>query len=112
MTRHVNINENDVNAIFGFNEWKRFGVNLTESKTEPEHACPLCKSHLTEALSQDTLKEHVASVMQMVEETLAEAADEVEADDEVSDEEFEETDEEVAAEDSDDEEFEDSDEDD
>lgn len=107
MTRHVNINENDVNAIFGFNEWKRFGVNLSESKTEPEHSCPLCKSHLAEALSQDTLKEHVASVMQMVEETLAEAADEVEADEEV-----EETDEEIAAEDSDDEEFEDSDEDD
>ena len=111
MTRHVNIDENDVNAIFGFNEWKRFGVKLTESTTEPEHACPLCNSHLTEALSQDTLKEHVATVIQMVEETLAEAADEVDADDE-SVETDEDDGEEVEVEDSDNEEFEDSDEDD
>ena len=90
MTRHVNIDENDVNAIFGFNEWKRFGVKLTEStqkveETQEEHSCPLCKSHLDEALSQETLKEHVATVIGMVEETLAEAVDEIEADEDSED---------------------------
>lgn len=90
--------------------WNQFGIKVDGDKTGitestednveeiDEHVCPLCSSHLDEAISDEALMEHTANVLEAVnaatlnEEEEEEDGDEIveedESDDDDDDEDF------------------------
>ena len=104
--KNMNISEDAMKIILENAAWDRFGIKvdgkqqITESAqevseeeevVEEEHVCPLCSSHLQEAISDEALMEHTANILEAVNAaTLNEETDE---DDDDSDEYDEEVDE-------------------
>lgn len=98
----MNISEDAMKIILENAAWDRFGIKvdgqqqITESaqevnEEEEAHVCPLCSSHLDEAISDEALMEHTANVLEAVNAaTLNEDTDDS---DESDDEEYEEVDE-------------------
>jgi hypothetical protein len=87
--------------------------DMNEAEEAPVHVCPLCQSQLDEAISEESLLEHSAAMLQVfsaVEETLNEAVED--AYEEESEEDLEDSDEESEEDFEDEEEYEEEDEED
>ena len=99
----MNISEDAMKIILENAAWDKFGIKVDgqqqidesteegseddEEAIDEEHVCPLCSSHLDEAISDEALMEHTANVLEAVNAaTLNEETDE-------DDEEYEEVDE-------------------
>ena len=98
--KHLNISDDAMKIILENSAWADFGIKVTKAEdakldeaTEQieeeadEHVCPLCQSHLDEAISDEALMEHTANVLEAVNaatlnEEVDEDADEDEDDDE------------------------------
>jgi hypothetical protein len=76
--KHLNISDDAMKIILENSAWQQFGVKVGEAKqpldesTEQvdeeaeEHTCPLCQSHLQEAISDEALMEHTANILEAV----------------------------------------------
>ena len=76
--KHLNISDEAMKIILENSAWGQFGLKVDEAKqpiTEEaeevseeadEHVCPLCQSHLQEAISDEALMEHTANVLEAV----------------------------------------------
>jgi DNA repair exonuclease SbcCD ATPase subunit len=76
--KHLNISDDAMKIILENSAWQQFGVKVTEAKQQidesaeevdegaDEHVCPLCQSHLQEAISDEALMEHTANVLEAV----------------------------------------------
>jgi hypothetical protein len=76
--KHLNISDDAMKIILENSAWSQFGIKVDEDKkaltesTEDdveeldEHVCPLCSSHLDEAISDEALMEHTANVLEAV----------------------------------------------
>lgn len=76
--KHLNISDDAMKIILENSAWQQFGVKVTEAKQKidesaeqvdeeaEEHVCPLCQSHLQEAISDEALMEHTANVLEAV----------------------------------------------
>ena len=96
--------ENAVWSDFGLKVESKEGQKLDESTDETleeeadEHVCPLCQSHLQEAISDEALMEHTANVLEAVnaatlnEEEEEEDGEELYEEDEDEDEDFDDED--------------------
>lgn len=76
----MNISEDAMKIILENAAWDKFGIKVgdqqqidesTEEGSEEEaieeaHVCPLCSSHLDEAISDEALMEHTANVLEAV----------------------------------------------
>jgi hypothetical protein len=104
--KHFNISDEAMKIILENSAWQQFGVKVNDAKqtldesTEQideeaeEHACPLCQSHLQEAISDEALMEHTANILEAVNAaTLNEEVDEDEDEDFEEDEDYEDEDE-------------------
>lgn len=88
--KHLNISDDAMKIILENAAWADFGlkapakqVEKVEESTEEvieeaeEHVCPLCQSHLQEAISDEALMEHTADILEAVNAaTLNEEVDE------------------------------------
>ena len=88
--KHLNISDDAMKIILENSAWADFGIKVTKAEdakldeaTEQieeeadEHVCPLCQSHLDEAISDEALMEHTANVLEAVNAaTLNEEVDE------------------------------------
>ena len=92
---HVNISEEVSKQLVEGSGWDRFGLSVeslseaTEAVPEatvkaaqeaPENSeavnsCPLCESELEEALYEETLSEHVQSILDLADEALEELSE-------------------------------------
>ena len=112
--KHLNISDDAMKIILENSAWADFGLKVAkveEKKLDEaaeqieeeadEHVCPLCQSHLQEAISDEALMEHTAEVLEAVnaatlnEEEEEEDGEELyeEADEDDEDEDEEESDE-------------------
>ena len=94
--QHINVEDDFVKNLFESDSWGRFGVNVekgsaqtalsesveTEEEVEQVHeeheaefACPLCETELDGPLSEEVIAEHIDTVMSLVSESLNEAND-------------------------------------
>jgi len=76
--KHLDISEDAMKIILENSAWGQFGIKvdgdkktITESTEDDveevdEHVCPLCSSHLDEAISDEALMEHTANVLEAV----------------------------------------------
>ena len=73
----MNISEDAMKIILENAAWDKFGIKvdgqqqITESaqevsEEEEAHVCPLCSSHLDEAISDEELMEHTANILEAV----------------------------------------------
>ena len=110
--KHLNISDEAMKIILENAAWSDFGLKveskegqkLDESTDETleeeadEHVCPLCQSHLQEAISDEALMEHTANVLEAVnaatlnEEEEEEDGEELYEEDEDEDEDFDDED--------------------
>ena len=87
----MNISEDAMKIILENAAWDKFGIKVDgkqqieesteegseEEAIEEEHVCPLCSSHLDEAISDEALMEHTADILEAVNAaTLNEETDE------------------------------------
>ena len=115
--KHLNISDDAMKIILENSAWADFGLKVgktqdqkidestkedAEEVNEEVHVCPLCASHLDEAISDEALMEHTANVLEAVNAATLNEEEEEEEDDEDS-EELVEEDESEDDEDSDDE---------
>jgi len=104
--KHLNISDDAMKIILENSAWQQFGVKVTEAKQKidesaeqvdeeaEEHVCPLCQSHLQEAISDEALMEHTANVLEAVNAaTLNEEEDEEDGDEIVEEDESDDDDE-------------------
>jgi hypothetical protein len=104
--KHMNISEDAMKIILENAAWDKFGIKvdgqqqITEStqevnEEEEAHVCPLCSSHLDEAISDEALMEHTADVLEAVNAAALteDVEDSDDSDDDYDDEEYEEVDE-------------------
>jgi DNA repair exonuclease SbcCD ATPase subunit len=116
--KHLNISDDAMKIILENAAWSDFGLKVnktqdqkidesTEEVEEEAHVCPLCSSHLDEAISDEALMEHTANVLEAVNAATLNEEEEEEDGEEL----FEEDESEDESEDEDDEEdFDDEDE--
>lgn len=76
--KHLNISDEAMKIILENSAWGQFGLKVDEvkqpineeaeevSEEADEHVCPLCQSHLQEAISDEALMEHTANVLEAV----------------------------------------------
>lgn len=78
--KHFNISDEAMKIILENSAWQQFGVKVPDAKqkieesaeqveeeeAEEEHVCPLCQTHLQEAISDEALMEHTANVLEAV----------------------------------------------
>ena len=76
--KHLNISDEAMKIILENSAWGQFGLKVDEAKQPineeaeevseeaDEHVCPLCQSHLQEAISDEALMEHTANVLEAV----------------------------------------------
>ena len=78
--KHMNISEDAMKIILENAAWDKFGIKVDgqqqidesteegseEEAIEEEHVCPLCSSHLDEAISDEALMEHTADILEAV----------------------------------------------
>ena len=90
--KHLNISDDAMKIILENSAWADFGLKVgktqdqkidesteeeVEELEEEAHVCPLCASHLDEAISDEALMEHTANVLEAVNAaTLNEAEEE------------------------------------
>ena len=92
---HVNISNEVAKQLVEGSAWDRFGLSVeplaeaTEAvseatleaaqeapvSSEAVNSCPLCESELEEALSEETLSEHVQSILDLADEALQELSE-------------------------------------
>ena len=92
---HVNISNEVAKQLVEGSAWDRFGLSVeplaeaTEAvseatleaaqeapvSSEAVNSCPLCESELEEALSEETLSEHVQSILDLADEALEELSE-------------------------------------
>ena len=110
--KHMNISEDAMKIILENAAWDKFGIKvdgqqqITESaqevsEEEEAHVCPLCSSHLDEAISDEQLMEHTADILEAVNAATLNEEEEVDEEELVEEDES----------DDDDEDFDDEDED-
>ena len=113
--KHFNISDEAMKIILENSAWQQFGVKVNEAKQKidesaeqaeeeavEEHVCPLCQSHLQEAISDEALMEHTANVLEAVNAATINEEEEEEDGDEIVEED--------ESDDDDDEDFDDEDE--
>jgi DNA repair exonuclease SbcCD ATPase subunit len=114
--KHLNISDDAMKIILENAAWSDFGLKVnktqdqkidesTEEVEEEAHVCPLCSSHLDEAISDEALMEHTANVLEAVnaatlneeeeEEDGEELYEEDESEDEDDEEDFDDEDEQI-----------------
>jgi hypothetical protein len=111
--KHLNISDEAMKIILENSAWGQFGLKVDEAKQSineeseevseeaDEHVCPLCQSHLQEAISDEALMEHTANVLEAVnaatlnEEEEEEDGEELYEEDEDEDEDFDDEDEQI-----------------
>ena len=114
--KHLNISDDAMKIILENAAWSDFGLKVnktqdqkidesTEEVEEEAHVCPLCSSHLDEAISDEALMEHTANVLEAVnaatlneeeeEEDSEELFEEDESEDEDDEEDFDDEDEQI-----------------
>lgn len=117
--KHFNISDDAMKIILENAAWADFGLKVggpdqkkidesveqVEEEAE-EHVCPLCQSHLTEAISDEALLEHTANVLEAVNAATLNEEEEEDADEEELFEEDESEDGDDESEDEDEEELE------
>lgn len=75
--KNINITDDAMKIILENAAWGKFGIKVgdqqqiqesTEELSEEEeaHICPLCSSHLDEAISDEALMEHTADILEAV----------------------------------------------
>jgi hypothetical protein len=76
--KHLNISDEAMKIILENSAWGQFGLKVDEAKQPineeseevseeaDEHVCPLCQSHLQEAISDEALMEHTANLLEAV----------------------------------------------
>ena len=77
--KHLNISDDAMKIILENSAWADFGIKVTNAQDQKldeaseqieeeadEHVCPLCQSHLDEAISDEALMEHTANVLEAV----------------------------------------------
>jgi len=79
--KHLNISDDAMKIILENSAWADFGLKVgktqdqkidesteeeVEELEEEAHVCPLCASHLDEAISDEALMEHTANVLEAV----------------------------------------------
>ena len=77
--KHLNISDDAMKIILENSAWADFGLKVTPTQDQKideaaekveeeadEHVCPLCQSHLQEAISDEALMEHTANVLEAV----------------------------------------------
>lgn len=77
--KHLNISDDAMKIILENSAWADFGLKVTKAEDQKldeateqveeaadEHVCPLCQSHLDEAISDEALMEHTANVLEAV----------------------------------------------
>jgi hypothetical protein len=79
--KHLNISDDAMKIILENSAWADFGLKVgktqdqkidesteeeVEELKEEAHVCPLCASHLDEAISDEALMEHTANVLEAV----------------------------------------------
>lgn len=118
--KHLNISDDAMKIILENSAWADFGLKVgktqdqkidesteeeVEELEEEAHVCPLCASHLDEAISDEALMEHTANVLEAVnaatlneeeeEEDGEELFEEDESEDEDDEEDFDDEDEQI-----------------
>jgi len=107
--KHLNISDDAMKIILENSAWADFGLKVgktqdqkidesteeeVEELEEEAHVCPLCASHLDEAISDEALMEHTANVLEAVNAaTLNEAEEEEDGEELYEEDESEEEDE-------------------
>lgn len=112
--KNINISDDAMKIILENAAWADFGLKVSPKQAEKveesteevseeteEHICPLCASHLDEAISDEALMEHTANILEAV--NAATLNEEVDEDADEDDDELYEEDESDDDEDSDDE---------
>lgn len=97
--KHFNISDEAMKIILENSAWQQFGVKVNEAKQNidesaeqaeeeavEEHVCPLCQSHLQEAISDEALLEHTANVLEAVNAATINEEEEEEDGDEIVEE--------------------------
>lgn len=97
--KHFNISDEAMKIILENSAWQQFGVKVNEAKQNidesaeqaeeeavEEHVCPLCQSHLQEAISDEALMEHTANVLEAVNAATINEQEEEEDGDEIVEE--------------------------
>lgn len=77
--KHLNISDDAMKIILENSAWADFGLKVSTAQDQKldeaseqieeevdEHVCPLCQSHLQEAISDEALMEHTANVLEAV----------------------------------------------
>lgn len=116
--KHFNISDDAMKLIIENSAWDKFGITVPKDQQKiqesadqvaeeaEEHVCPLCQSHLDEAISDEALMEHTANVLEAVNAATLNEEEEEESDEEELVEEDESEDDEDESEDDDEEELE------
>lgn len=96
--KHLNISDDAMKIILENSAWNQFGIKVDGDKTGitestednveeiDEHVCPLCSSHLDEAISDEALMEHTANVLEAVNAATLNEEEEEEDGDEIVEE--------------------------
>jgi hypothetical protein len=99
--KHLNISDDAMKIILENSAWADFGLKVgktqdqkidesteeeVEELEEEAHVCPLCASHLDEAISDEALMEHTANVLEAVNAATLNEEEEEEDDEELYEE--------------------------
>jgi DNA repair exonuclease SbcCD ATPase subunit len=99
--KHLNISDDAMKIILENSAWADFGLKVgktqdqkidestdeeVEELEEEAHVCPLCTSHLDEAISDEALMEHTANVLEAVNAATLNEEEEEEDDEELYEE--------------------------